>query len=90
MTVLYGGKPFSGITYNQGAFSGDKGHLFIKGIQQCSYALNRKSKNRVWFPIKGIAELERNINGNENLCSACRTEILAKIERITSQKEGVK
>lgn len=86
MAVLYGGKPFSGITYNQGAFSGDKGHLFIKGIQQCSYALNRKSKNRVWIPFKLIGELVRNINSNANVCSACRKEVLAKIERITSEK----
>ena len=51
MSVKLNGKPFTGVSYNQGIFSGNKGHIFIDGHVKCSYSLNLYAKNRIWEKI---------------------------------------
>ena len=79
MTVNYGGKPFSGVTYNQGAFSGNRGHLFIKGKQQCSHGLNLKAYNRIYETMTKIDELVLAIK-NDNICKQCATNVTKLIK----------
>lgn len=82
--IKMNGQPFSGVTYNQGAFAGNRGHLFIKGIQQCSYALSIKSRNRIWNSITQIAKLEQTI-ADGNICEQCAKNTT---ELIKKHKEG--
>jgi bacterioferritin-associated ferredoxin len=79
MAVKVDGKKFTGVTYNQGAFSGDRGHLFILGMQQCSYSLAIQSRNRVWQKLITIAKLEQVI-ADGNICSACAKNVTQLIE----------
>ena len=85
MTVLYGGKPFSGVTYNQGAFTGDRGHLFIKGIQQCSYGLNLKARNRIYQVIQTIAKLKNVIEAG-GVCEQCAKNVGVLIKEYEGAK----
>jgi len=77
--VLYGGVPFSGVTFNQGPFSGDKGHLFIKGQQQCSYGLSLMSRSRIYRQISTIAKLQDVISA-ENVCEQCAKNVQTLID----------
>ncbi len=79
MAIRLEGKLFTGVTYNQGAFSGDRGHLFILGVQQCSYALSIQAKNRVWIKLFTIAKLEKTITDG-NICNACAKNVGQLIE----------
>lgn len=79
MKVRLEGKLFTGVTYNQGAFSGDRGHLFILGVQQCSHALSLQAKNRVWARLITIAKLEKTI-ADGGICQACAKNVTALIE----------
>lgn len=74
MAVKLDGKPFTGVTYNQGAFSGDRGHLFIKGIQQCSHSLSIQAKNRIWQKLFTIAKLQELI-ADGNICQSCAKNV---------------
>ena len=79
MKVRLEGKPFTGVTYNQGAFSGDRGHLFIKGIQQCSHSLSIQAKNRIWQRLFTIAKLQELI-ADGNICQSCAKNVTKLIE----------
>jgi hypothetical protein len=79
MAVKLDGKPFTGVTYNQGAFSGDRGHLFIKGIQQCSHSLSIQAKNRIWQRLFTIAKLQELI-ADGNICQSCAKNVTKLIE----------
>ena len=79
MAVKLDGKPFTGVTYNQGAFSGDRGHLFIKGIQQCSHSLSIQAKNRIWQRLFTIAKLKELI-ADGNICQSCAKNVTKLIE----------
>lgn len=79
MAVKLDGKPFTGVTYNQGAFSGDRGHLFILGVQQCSHALSLQAKNRVWVKLITMAKLEKTI-ADGSICQACAKNVTQLIE----------
>jgi hypothetical protein len=79
MAVRLEGKLFTGVTYNQGAFSGDRGHLFILGVQQCSHALSLQAKNRVWLKLFTIAKLEKTITEG-SICQACAKNVTQLIE----------
>jgi hypothetical protein len=68
------GKPFSGITYNQGVFTGNRGHIFIKGHQQCTYGLNIQSANRIFQAINTILDLENAIK-LDNICKQCHKKV---------------
>ncbi len=85
MGVLYGGVPFSGVTYNQGAFTGNRGHVFIKGKQQCSYGLNLKATNRIYQPVKTIAELKNVIEAG-NVCEQCAKNVGVLIKEYEEAK----
>jgi hypothetical protein len=78
MKVRLNGKVFTGITYNQGAFSGDRGHVFIGGVQQCSHALSLQTKTRVWLR-KTMGELEKTIT-YQNTCQACAKNVTQLME----------
>jgi hypothetical protein len=79
MAVNYEGKPFTGVTYNQGSFTGDRGHLFIKGIQQCSHLLSLQARNRIWQRLFTIAKLQETISGG-SICQACAKKVTNLIE----------
>jgi len=79
MAVKLNGKLFTGVTYNQGAFTGDRGHLFIKGIQQCSYFLSLQGRNRIWQNLFTIAKLQEKITGG-SICQACAQKVIKLIE----------
>jgi hypothetical protein len=87
MQVLQNGKPFSGITYNQGSFTGDRGHLFIQGSQQCSYGLNLHSANRIYQNIRTIAQL-KNVIDTQNVCKQCAKNVGVAISN--TEKLGAK
>jgi hypothetical protein len=84
--VLYGGQPFSGVTYNQGAFSGDKGHLFIRGEQQCSYGLSLMSKSRIYCKIATIAKLQDVIQTG-NVCEQCAKNVQILIDEYQKKEK---
>lgn len=79
MAIKYEGKPFTGITYNQGSFTGDRGHLFIKGIQQCSHSLSLQAKNRIWQRLFTIAKLQEIISQG-SVCQSCSKKVIKLIE----------
>jgi hypothetical protein len=70
MAVKLDGILFTGVSYNQGSFSGNKGHIFIKGQIQCSYSLNLSAKNRIWQKIESIKHLLSLIETG-SICKAC-------------------
>jgi hypothetical protein len=78
MKIVQNGKLFSGISYNQGAFTGDRGHLFIQGTQQCSYGLNLQSRNRIYQSIKTIKQL-KNVLDTQNVCKQCAKKVSVAI-----------
>ena len=78
MKIRLNGKVFTGISYNQGSFTGDRGHVFIAGVQQCSYALSLQAKTRVWFR-KTITELEQTIT-YQNTCQTCAKNVIELIQ----------
>ena len=80
--VTMNGKPFSGVTYNQGSFTGDRGHIFIGGYIQCSYALNLSARFRIWEKIETVKTLSGLIETDE-ICKAC-----AKKTKNLIQKAG--
>ena len=84
--IKYDGKPFNGVTYNQGAYTGDRGHLFIKGEIQCSNAINYKAKNRVWIPLSKVYELE-NLIAQGGICQHCAKNVNALIQKKSNQGE---
>jgi hypothetical protein len=57
MAVKVNGKIFTGVTYNQGPFGGDRGHIFINGRIQCSCSLNLHASNRIWLEIRLVKDL---------------------------------
>lgn len=73
MAVKLDGKLFTGVSYNQGSFSGDRGHIFIKGQIQCSYSLNLSAKNRVWQKIETVKSLS-NLIETGSICKVCAKE----------------
>jgi bacterioferritin-associated ferredoxin len=79
MAVKVDGKLFTGVTYNQGAYAGDRGHLFIMGMQQCSYALSLRARNRIWQKITTIAGLEK-IVAEPNTCEKCSKNVTQVIQ----------
>ena len=79
MAVNCEGKPFTGVTYNQGSFTGDRGHLFIKGNQQCSYIINVGARNRIWQRVFTIAKLQETISGG-SICEVCAKKVTNLIE----------
>jgi bacterioferritin-associated ferredoxin len=79
MAVKLDGKLFTGVTYNQGAFTGDRGHLFIKGIQQCSHSLSLQARNRIWQKLFTIAKLQETIS-NGSICQACAKKVTNLIQ----------
>jgi len=85
MAITYQGKPFTGVTYNQGSYTGDRGHIFIKGIQQCSYALNAQGRNRIWESFKSIAYLKSLILEGK-VCKMCAKNVNEKIQQLTEGK----
>ena len=80
MTVNYNNKPFTGVTYNQGAFTGNRAHFFIKGQQQCSYSLNLQAGNRIYKTIQTIANLQKLIN-TKSACKQCASNVNAAIQQ---------
>lgn len=77
--IKYDGKPFNGVSYNQGAFAGDRGHLFIGGEMQCNYGINPQAKNRIWQPVFKIAQLEK-IIADGSICKQCVKNVTKRIE----------
>jgi hypothetical protein len=78
MIIKMDGKPFSGVTYNQGQFTGTQGHLFIAGEQQCSYGLNYQARNRIWDKVRTWSQLESLISGDD-ICKQCAKNATSKI-----------
>lgn len=79
MAVKVDGKLFSGVTYNQGSFAGDRGHLFIMGMQQCSYALSYHARNRIWKKITTIAGFEK-VVVEPDTCEKCAKNVKQAIQ----------
>jgi len=78
MIIKMNGKPFSGVTYNQGQFTGTQGHLFIAGEQQCNYGLNYEARNRIWDQVRTWSQLASLIS-NDGICKQCAKNATAKI-----------
>lgn len=78
--VKLDGQPFSGVTFNQGVFAGNRGHIYIQGVQQCKYAINVMARNRLWISIKTITDLEKRIQGAE-ICQQCAKTTSEKINK---------
>ena len=76
--IKYDGKPFNGVTYNQGSFAGERGHLFINGVQQCKHQLNLVARNRIWNPIATITKVQTLIT-NGGICEQCAKTVTNKI-----------
>jgi hypothetical protein len=70
MSVKLNGKPFTGVSYNQGSFAGNKGHIFINGYIKCSYSLNLSAKNRIWKKIQTIENFLSLIQSG-SICKVC-------------------
>ena len=85
MRVIYEGKPFTGVTYNQGLFAGNRGHLFLKGQIQCSYPLNLQANNRIYQVIKTIAKLE-NVIQTGKVCKQCAKNVSVAINSKKNKK----
>ena len=68
--VTMNGKPFSGVTYNQGSFTGNRGHIFINGYIQCSYGLNVSARSRIWEKIETVKVLSQLVETDE-ICKVC-------------------
>lgn len=83
--IKYGGELFSGVTYNQGQFSGKNGHLFILGKQQCNYGLSLQARNRIWIPITKWSKMEQIIS-NGDTCKQCAKNVTAKIDARKEKK----
>jgi hypothetical protein len=87
MTVKMDGKPFTGVTYNQGSYTGDKGHIFIHGIMQCSYSLNLHGRYRIWQKIRTIKYLSNLIEEN-SICKVCANKTKNLIKQTMESKSG--
>jgi hypothetical protein len=74
------GKPFTGVTYNQGAYAGNRGHLAIKGQLMCKTSMNLHANNRIWNRITSTANLE-NIANQDNTCKQCSKKVLDLINQ---------
>ncbi len=81
MGVKLDGKPFTGVSYNQGSFSGNKGHIFIKGQIQCSYSLNLSGKNRIWQKIETIKYF-LDVIKTDSICKVCSEQTKNLIEEV--------
>jgi hypothetical protein len=81
MGVKLDGKLFTGVSYNQGSFAGDKGHIFIKGQIQCSYSLNLSAKNRIWQKIESVKYLS-NLIETGSICKVCAKQTKGLIQEI--------
>lgn len=82
MAITYGGKLFTGVSFNQGSFVGDRGHFFIKGVQQCSYALSLTSRNRVWIPFDSVNKF----TNAEKICTKCSAKVAGLIKQMEEGK----
>lgn len=78
-------KPFTGVTYNQGAFAGNRGHLVIKGQLMCNVSMNLHANNRIWNRITSTANLE-NIANQNNTCKVCSKKVLDLISQARKNK----
>lgn len=83
--IKINGAPFTGITYNQGAFAGNRGHLVIKGQLMCKTSMNLHAKNRIWNQITSTANLENIANQNDT-CKQCSKKVLDLISQARKNK----
>jgi hypothetical protein len=81
MSIKLDGKPFTGVSYNQGAFSGNKGHIFINGQVKCSYSLNLSAKNRIWEKIQTIENFLSLIETG-SICKVCAEQTKNLIKEV--------
>jgi len=77
--------PFTGITYNQGPYTGNRGHLVIKGQLMCKSGLNLQAKNRIWNKITSTENLEFSAK-ESNTCKQCSKKVLSLIEQARKAK----
>jgi hypothetical protein len=85
MTVKMNGKPFTGVTYNQGSFTGDRGHLLIAGQVQCSSSLNLTGKGRIWEKIETTEALLELLEA-DSICKVCVKQTKALIKKVGEGK----
>jgi hypothetical protein len=87
MAVKMDGKPFTGVTYNQGSFTGDRGHIFIRGSIQCSYSLNLSGRYRVWQKVQTIKFLSELIEDG-SICKVCAKKTKDLIQEWEIKQSG--
>ena len=84
MTIKMNGKPFTGVTYNQGSFTGHRGHIFIGGRIQCAYSLNLSGRNRIWEKIETLNVLSELLE-TDKICKVCAKKTKDLIEARTQR-----